>query len=342
MAELRFAVLGTGFWSLYQIPGWLEAGEARPVAVYNRTLAKAEAVAKRFAIPRVYDDPEALLRAEGERLDFIDIVTAVETHAPLVKLAAKHHLPVICQKPMSTDLASAEGMVAACREAGVPLFIHENWRWQAPIRALNSILKQGTIGAPFRARIDMISGFPVFANQPFLGELEQFILTDLGSHILDVSRFLFGEATSLYCQTRRVHAQIKGEDVATVMLNMGQDVTVTCNLAYAENALEREVFPQTLIFIEGEQGSLELGVDYRLRITTREGTLLKRVPPPRYAWADPAYEVVHASIVPCNANLLAGLKGEGRAETTGEDNLKTARLVFASYDSANAKKVICF
>jgi D-apiose dehydrogenase len=64
----------------------------------------------------------------------------------------------------------------------------------------------------------MISGFPVFNNQPFLKELEQFILTDLGSHTLDTARFLFGEASSLYCQTRRIHADIRGEDVATIMM----------------------------------------------------------------------------------------------------------------------------
>jgi predicted dehydrogenase len=126
------------------------------------------------------------------------------------------------------------------------------------------------------------------------------------------------------------------------MMQMGAGTTVTCNMAYAENYLEREAFPQTFIFIEGECGSLELSQDYWLRITTADGTLLRRVPPPRYEWADPAYEVVHSSIVPCNANLLAALKGEGRAETTGEDNLKTVRLVFASYDSAKDEHVIHF
>ena len=334
MADLKFAIFGTGFWSLYQIPAWLEVGGAVPVAAYNRTRAKAEQVASRFGIPRVYDDPAALLEAEHANLDFIDIITAVETHAPLVALAAKYRLPVICQKPMSTDLASAEGMLAACRAAGSPLYIHENWRWQTPIRALKTVLDQGLIGAPFRARIEMISGFPVFANQPFLAELEQFILTDLGSHILDVARFLFGEAASLYCQTRRVHKNIKGEDVATVMMQMRGGATVTCSLAYAGNALEREAFPQTSLFIEGEQGSLELGPDFWLRTTTKAGTLLQRVPPPRYAWADPAYAIVHASIVPCNANLLRAIKGEGPAETTAEDNLRTVRLVFAAYESA--------
>jgi hypothetical protein len=38
------------------------------------------------------------------------------------------------------------------------------------------------------ARINMIRSFPVFKNQPLGAELEQFIITDLGSHTLDVGR----------------------------------------------------------------------------------------------------------------------------------------------------------
>jgi hypothetical protein len=66
------------------------------------------------------------------------------------------------------------------------------------------------------------------------------------------------------------------------------------------------------------------------------------VPPPRYAWADARYDVVHASGVPCNANLLRGLRGEGSAETTAEDNLKTLRLVFAAYDAAASGETVRF
>ena len=61
---------------------------------------------------------------------------------------------------------------------------------------------------------------------------------------------------------------------------------------------------------------------------------------PHYLWADPAYDLVHASIVPCSANLLKALKGDGAAETTGEDNLKTVRLVFAAYESAEHNQVV--
>jgi predicted dehydrogenase len=340
MPETRFALFGAGFWAGFQLAGWLELPGVRCAAIYNRTLPKAEALARRFGVPAAYDDPARLL--DETPVDFVDICTAVETHADFVLLAARRKLPVICQKPMARSLEEAERMVAACRQAGVPFLVNENWRWQTPIRALKSVLDSGAIGEVFRARITMVSGFPVFANQPFLRELEQFILTDIGSHLLDTARFLFGEAASLYCQTRRVHAGIRGEDVATVMLRTTQDATVVVEMGYAENYLERDCFPQTFIFVEGSKGSAELAPDYWIRVTTASGTHARRVPPPRYAWADPAYDVVHSSIVPCQANLLAALRGECQAETTGEDNLRTMRLVFAAYDSARTGQAIHF
>lgn len=332
MTKLKFAIFGSGFWSQYQLAGWMETGMVECVALCSPDRSSAEARAKAFGIPAIYNDAKTLL--DNETLDFVDICTNVETHAELTRMAAERGLPVVCQKPMATTLAEAEAMLATCQQHNVPLFINENWRWQYPIRQFKRILEEGRIGKPFRARIDMISGFPVFQNQPFLAELEQFIITDLGTHTLDVARCLFGEANSLYCQTHKAHTTIKGEDVATIMLNMGEDVTVLVEMAYAENFLEREAFPQTFIMVEGTTGSLELGIDYWIRETTAAGTLAKRYAPPRYEWANPSYDVVHSSIVPCHANIAQALRGEGTAETTGEDNLKTVRLIFGSYQSA--------
>lgn len=338
MASLRFAAFGAGFWVPFQLSGWKELGGVDCVAIYNRTVSKAEEIARRFGIPSVYGDPEELLKRE--RLDFVDIITAPWTHSWLVRLAAQRKLPVICQKPMGMSYPEAEGMVRACREAGVPFFIHENWRWQTPIRHLKEILNSGQIGTPFRARISHISAFPVFSYEPNLKDWEQYILADMGSHLLDTARFLFGEASLLYCQTHRVHPDIQGEDVATVMLLMGKRTTVTIELGYAETPIEQDVFPNTHVFVEGDKGSAELGKDYWVRVTTQSGTHAKRHPPPRYPWSDPEYLPFHASIVPCNLNLLEALKGKSGAESTGEDNLKTMSLVFAAYDSAQSGEAI--
>lgn len=336
-APLRFAILGTGFWARYQLAAWQELPGAKCVALYNRTVAKAENLARDFRIPRVYGDPEELL--EREKPDFVDVITDVGTHSRLVQLAASHRVPVICQKPMAPTLAEAGRMVTACSLASVPFFVHENWRWQAPLRALKQVLNSNRIGRVFRARLTYSNSFPVFANQPFLKELEQFILTDIGTHILDTARMLFGEASTLFCRTARVHGDIKGEDVATIMLGMASGTTVTCEMSYASR-VEHDRFPETFVFVEGEGGSAQLGPDYWLRVTTADGTLSWRVPPPYYAWADPRYALAQVAGVACNANLLGALRGEGHAETTGEDNLKTLRLVFGAYDSARTGEAL--
>jgi predicted dehydrogenase len=139
-------------------------------------------------VPAVYDDITELLRRES--VDFLDVMTGAAANPTFVRLAAEHGLPVIVQKPMALDLETAREMVETCRQAGVPLMVHENWRWQRPIRQVKEVLESGVVGDPFRAHILYANSYPVFENQPYLRERERFILTDMGSHLLDVARYL--------------------------------------------------------------------------------------------------------------------------------------------------------
>jgi predicted dehydrogenase len=337
MKELRFGIIGTGFWSRYQLAAWGELSGARCVALCDRTRGKAEALAGEFQISRVYDNAEEMLHRE--QLDFVDIITDPGTHSAFTDLAAETKIPAICQKPLAPSLGETRRMVDKCAASGIPLSVHENWRWQTPIREVKKALHSGTIGEVFRARIDYCNSFPVFENQPFLKDLEQFILTDMGTHILDVARFLFGEAVQLYCRSHRVHSDIKGEDCATVLLSMASGATVTCNLSYGSR-VEHDRFPETFILIEGTAGSIELAPDYWVRVTTSGGTLARRCPPPFFAWADPRYALVHASIVDCNRDLLRALRQGAAPETSAVDNLKTLELVFAAYDSAERRNAV--
>lgn len=111
-------------------------------------------------------------------------------------------------------------------------------------------------------------------------------------------------------------------------------------MSYARNPYERHRFPETLAFVEGIDGTIELAADGWLRITTGAGTQSRRVEAPFYPWADARYALVHASIATCQAHLAAALRGETSAETTGEDNLRTLRLVYGAYDSAARNRVI--
>jgi predicted dehydrogenase len=324
-------MIGAGFWARYQLAAWGEIAGAQCVAVCDRDRERAQRLADDNGIA-AYTDVETLLARE--RPDFIDVVTSPETHRDLVLLAARHGVAVICQKPMATSLADAETMVTACQEASVRFLVHENWRWQRPLRELKAVLDSGVLGALYRARIAFCTGMPILENQPHLAEMEEYVLSDMGSHLFDVARFLFGEAERIACQMHRVHPQIKGEDAATALLRMS-GMTVVCDMAEAETPMENDR-GDTLVLVEGDRGSAELAPDCWLRVTTGAGTQSRRVPPPAYPWAHPDYLLFQAAMVPCLANLFAGLNGAADAETTAEDNLKTVRLVYAAYESARS------
>jgi predicted dehydrogenase len=338
MSDLRFAVFGAGFWAQYQMAAWQEVPGARCVAIYNRSRGKAEALASRFGIPAVYDDPEALLRTEC--LDFVDIITDNDSHGRFARMAAAAGAHVICQKPLAPTLAEAREMAAACRAAGVKLLVHENWRWQRPIRALKQALDTRDIGRPVRAALSIITGVDDYVNQPFLKQLDRLLLADLGVHVLDTLRFLFGEADVVWCHNTRVQPDINGEDLSTVMLRLRNGVTATCALALDRVPVERDAYLQTHVFVEGQRGSIELAHDYWIRVTTADGTVARRHPPARYAWADPVYDASMASIVDCHVNLIADLRGQAPAETTADDNLRTLALVEACYTSADGGQLV--
>jgi len=338
MKKLKFAVLGCGFWSKFQIGAWSELNGVELVAVYNRTLSKAQKIAEYFKVPHVYDNPEELFK--NEQIDFVDIITDVDTHAYFVEMALKHGIKhIICQKPMAPDFETAKRMVKMCTDAGAKLYIHENYRWQAPVRRFKQIIDSGVIGKPFKARVSFLSGYPVFDNQPFLKELDHFILTDMGSHVLDVVRYLFGECDELWCQARSVNKGIKGEDLAVVLMDMKNGIPVYTEMSYA-SIVEYDTFSTLNILVEGEKGSVFLGPKFEIRTTTQQGTTSEVVKFPSYAWADPDYIVNHESGIHINKNILDDITGKGKAENTSDDNFETVRLIWASYESAKSGKMI--
>lgn len=338
MSNLKFAIFGTGFWSQFQLGAWNELQGVECVALYNRTKSKAEELAKRFGVPRVYDDPDELFK--NEDLDFIDIITDVDSHYKFVKMGVDYGLKnIICQKPMAPDFETAKRMMALIREAGVNFYIHENYRWERPLRRFKEILDSGIIGKPFKARVTFNSGYPVFDNQPFLAELDKFILTDMGSHVLDVTRFMFGNCKKLWCQKLTVNPKIKGEDVASVMMEMDNGMPVFAELSYS-SIVEDDAFTTVFILVEGSKGSIYMGPGFEIRTTTKEGTQSEVVTFPSYDWADPDYIVNHESGIPINQNILDDMLGKGKAETTGEDNFETVKMVWAAYASADSGEIV--
>jgi predicted dehydrogenase len=337
---LRGALIGCGFFAQNHLHAWRQLDGVEIVALCDADAARLATTGRAFGIEHVhrYGDASAMLAAE--RLDFVDIATTAPSHRALVELAAAHRLHAICQKPFAPTLADAEAMVDACARAGVRLMVHENFRWQTPVQAVRRAIDDGAIGVPFWGRLSFRSGFDVYRSQPYLAEGRRFIIEDLGIHILDIARFLFGDATALSATTQRINPRIAGEDVATMLLQHASGATSVVDCSYATKRAD-ELFPQTLIEIDGSEGSLKLLPNYTLQIDhVRDGTRTLRREPPLHAWAERPWFNIQDSVVNIQAHWVECLR-DGRApRTSGSDNLRTLRLVEAAYASAAAGQAV--
>jgi predicted dehydrogenase len=189
------------------------------------------------------------------------------------------------------------------------------------------------IGKPFWGRVSFRSGFDVYAAQPYLATDARFIIQDLGIHILDVARFLFGDVATLAATTQRVNPRIRGEDVATMLLAHESGVTSVVDCSYASR-LPRENFPESLLEIEGTEGSLRLDADYRLSVHAGGETRVVDASPPLLPWAERPWHNIQESVFNIERHFAECLRDRRAPETSGADNLKTLALVYAAYDSA--------
>jgi len=228
-------------------------------------------------------------------------------------------------------MEEARAIVEACGDANVPLMVHENFRWQRPMRELKEAAVG--LGEPFFGRISFRSSYDVYADQPYLAEDERFIIYDLGVHLLDLARFFLGDIERLYCRTGRVNPRIRGEDVATVLLETAGGATCVVEASYASK-LEKELFPQTLVHLEGSGGSATLGPDYELTVVEDGRAERRVVAPERFSWSTAPAEAVQQSVVAIQRHWVECLREGREPETSGEDNLKTLGMVFGAYESA--------
>lgn len=329
------ALIGCGFFAQNHLHAWRDLADVDIVALCDADPQRLAATGAAFGITRLYTDAAQMLA--GERLDFVDIATTVGSHRALVELAASAGVAAICQKPFAPSMDDALAMVAACERASVALMVHENFRWQTPILAVKRALDQGLIGAPFWGRISFRSAYDVYRSQPYLATDRRFIIADLGIHLLDIARYLFGDAARISASTRRVNPKIAGEDVATMLLTHhgGVDSVIDCSYA---TALPQDPFPQTLVEIDGAEGSLRLLPGYRLQIHNARETVTLDCEPELLPWASKPWHNIQGSVFNIQQHWLQCLREGVQPHTSGRDNLKTLALVEAAYASAQQQQ----
>lgn len=332
----RGALIGCGFFAQNHMNAWAQVDGADIVAVCDLDAAKAQDFADRFgATP--YTDPAAML-AEVKP-DFTDIATTVASHRPLVELASEHSRVVICQKPFAETWADGKVMVEACRKRNVPLVVHENFRWQLPFRRVKDDLDAGAIGEPKFLRLSFRHAYDVYANQPYLAEVEDLALTDVGLHLFDVARFLLGDVEHVTCQAQRLNPKVKGKDsfVALLRHTSGAVSSVECSFF---SHIRPEPFPETFVWLEGLGGTLEIAPGYKLKHHAEDGLHEQDAEPAVPSWGEKPWHVVQDSVFAFEAHVVDILDGKTEPQPSGAHNLQTLDLTLAAIKSSKTGEAV--
>ncbi|HEY3147742.1 MAG TPA: Gfo/Idh/MocA family oxidoreductase [Dongiaceae bacterium] len=336
---MKVGVVGCGFFAQNHLHAWtdLVPRGIEIAAVCDVDPAKAKAAAEKFGVPHWYSDAEAMFRERS--LGLVDIVTRVGTHQRLVELAVSHKVPAIVQKPFGPDIAACREMTQASKQAGLFLAVHENFRFQAPMRRIRALLQAGTIGTPSWARISFRTAYDIYKGQPYLALEERFVLIDLGVHVLDMARALLGEVEHLSAETQRRNPNVRGEDTATVMMRLTSGAVSIVECTYEARRLP-DVFPETLIEIEGSKGAIVLKPGSILEVAVNGKLNREDVDPPVLPWAERPWHIVQESVLAACSHMLEALQSGGAADTSAHDNVRTFAVAEAAYEAAKSGRAV--
>jgi len=322
---LRIGLIGASMVSRHHLMAWAEiADQACVVAVADPSGENAARRATEFGISQTYADAEAMLA--GTELDAVDIAAPRQLHAPLVRLAAKRRLPVLCQKPLAPNLQQAIELAAEVKNQA-RLMVHENWRFRGYYRDAASWLREGRIGAVKQAQLTLLtSGVlpgpdglrPALERQPFMRGEKRMLVAEVLIHHLDTLRMLLGPLRVTAARLSRSSDQLVGEDGAVIQLETDKGAAVSVFASFAAHG-----HPATQVDrleILGDKGAISLD-GARLACSGAA---------PKEQVYDLAIEY-QGSYNRTIAHFVKSLRDDTPFETAPQDNLETLRLVEDCY-----------
>ena len=324
----RIGVIGTGGIARSHVLGYHAAGvEVAALCDTNPdTLATRQ---KEWSVASGYSSYEDLIA--DPTITAVSICTPNSSHHPITLAAAKAGKHVLCEKPVSLDLAQAEEMISVCDQAGVVFQVGHHMRSWAAAQKAKAMIDEGAIGkvtyARFRQAHDW-GGAPVvrgvFGSKAASGGGT---LLDNGCHLFDLARYFCGDVHDVYARISTRKFDIEVEDTAMSSLNFASGAIGQIEVAWTGTGW------QEAFWVFGTEGSLECDNRVGPNIVTH-----------RYrnsgatTWADTDVAVYNLQGMESHSqhviNFLGAIDGTRNVVCTGQDGLEAVRLVLASYDSA--------
>ncbi|MBI2941843.1 MAG: Gfo/Idh/MocA family oxidoreductase [Chloroflexi bacterium] len=173
---------------------WPPTARIRLVAICGRTESAVAEAARRYGYEGYYTDWRDLVA--DEEVTILDNVAWHNVHADPCVAAAEHGKHVLCEKPLAVTAAEAKRMLDAVGKAGVKHMVSFNYRFAPAVRLAREIIERGYLGRLHNVRIRYLQDHQANPLKPLpfkMPEGKSGVLLGLGSHVIDMARFLVGE-----------------------------------------------------------------------------------------------------------------------------------------------------
>ena len=275
---LRIGVIGSGtFAEQGHLPGLQTHPQAKVVAIAGRRPERLRSLAAQFNIPAVYTDYHELCARTD--LDAITIVTSNSEHAAQAKAGFASGKHVFCEKPLATSVIQAKEMVRAAELSGKVHQVAFTYRYLYGLQELRRRIQRGDIGAPYHLRAQHNSW-------DGLRSKGSGVLHDVGPHLFDLARFLFGPLQSVTGLYRHIPRDRK--DRLAVSPAQATDDVATAWFTH-KSGVQGQWFTSRVMPSYGGKAHIEvIGQEGALRASLSRGSIdtLQIVRPPSTRWEE--------------------------------------------------------
>ena len=229
---MKFGLIGTGAIGAIRAAALAQSKSCSLTAVYDVDEASARGVAPPA---RFCTSVESLI--ESPDIEAVIISTPPHFHEPLAVAAAKAGKHALVEKPMAATPEACERMIEAARVAGTFLSVGYNQRYFPALKVVRDFVHSGEIGRLSHVRA--YSGHVGLAEfkAPWMydaGVMGGGALMDNGTHLVDLVRYVMGDATEVYGQALRRVWELDVEDEAMVLLRNDDGVSGSIEASWNE------------------------------------------------------------------------------------------------------------
>ena len=213
MRTLNVALIGQAFMGKAHSHAWRNAGrffDLPATPVLKLAVGRNQEALATFAQRWGWEDTASDWRAAVERddIDVVDISVPTDLHAEIAIAAADAGKHVFCEEPMALTSDEARRMLAAAERAGVVHYVNHNYRRAPAVMLAKQLVDEGFVGRIFHWRGAYLQDWIVDPSFPLTWHLDARRAGagpsfDLGSHNVDLARFLVGEIERVSAMTAR-------------------------------------------------------------------------------------------------------------------------------------------